>query len=202
MRLITNFDFVHSVWKFLFSYSAYQNISYWWNYGVLSLVCLVIQIITGIFLAMHYVPNVDYAFLSVEHIMRDVNYGWLFRYLHANGASFFFICVYIHVFRGLYYGSFLMPRGILWVLGVIILFLMIGTAFLGYVLPWGQMSFWAATVITNLCSAIPYIGSYIVLWLWGGFSVDNATLNRFFSLHYLLPFVIVFFCFFTFNCFT
>lgn len=195
MRLITNLDFVHSVWKFLFSYSAYQNISYWWNYGVLSLVCLAIQLITGIFLAMHYVPNVDYAFLSVEHIMRDVNYGWLFRYLHANGASFFFICVYIHVFRGLYYGSFLMPRGILWVLGVIILFLMIGTAFLGYVLPWGQMSFWAATVITNLCSAIPYIGSYIVVWLWGGFSVDNATLNRFFSLHYLLPFVIVFFVF-------
>ena len=153
-------------------------------------VFLVIQIVTGIFLAMHYVPHVDLAFSSVEHIMRDVNNGWLLRYLHANGASMFFLVVYIHMFRGLFYGSFLHPRQFLWAIGVIILLLMILTAFMGYVLPWGQMSFWAATVITNLASAVPYVGDLIVLWLWGGFAVDNATLNRFFSLHYFFPFVI------------
>nr|BBD14112.1 apocytochrome b [Ophirina amphinema] len=166
------------------------NLNYWWNFGSLAMFCLIIQIVTGIILAMHYTPHVDLAFISVEHIMRDVNYGWLIRYIHANGASMFFIVVYIHVFRGLYYGSYNAPRELLWCVGVIILLAMMATAFMGYVLPWGQMSFWGATVITNLFSAIPYIGQDIVLWLWGGFSVDNATLNRFFSLHYLLPFVI------------
>jgi ubiquinol-cytochrome c reductase cytochrome b subunit len=152
---------------------------------------LVIQILTGIFLAMHYTPHIDLAFNSVEHIMRDVNYGWLIRYTHANGASFFFIVVYIHIFRGLYYGSYITPREHLWCSGVLIFILMMATAFMGYVLPWGQMSFWGATVITNLFSAIPVIGKDIVDWLWGGFSVDNPTLNRFFSLHFFLPFVIV-----------
>jgi quinol-cytochrome oxidoreductase complex cytochrome b subunit len=192
MRLVTNLPWVKDVYSFLYSYSVYQNISYWWNFGFLSGICMSIQIVTGVFLAMHYVANIDYAFISVEHIMRDVDFGWLIRYAHANGASFFFICVYIHIFRGLYYNSYLQPRGVLWVLGVAILFLMIGIAFLGYVLPWGQMSFWAATVITNLASAIPIVGEDIVQWLWGGFCVDNATLNRFFSLHYVLPFVLAF----------
>ena len=192
MRLVTSFDFISSIYKFFFSYPVYQNISYWWNYGVLALVCLFIQIISGIFLAMHYVSHVDYAFLSVEHIMRDVNFGWLLRYIHANGASFFFIAVYTHIFRNLYYFSYLFPRALLWLFGVAILFIMILTAFMGYVLPWGQMSFWGATVITNLASALPIIGPIIVIWLWGGHSVDNATLNRFFSLHYLFPFVILF----------
>nr|NP_049295.1 apocytochrome b [Porphyra purpurea]AAD03098.1 apocytochrome b [Porphyra purpurea] len=166
------------------------NIHYAWNFGFLSAMCLIVQIITGIFLAMHYTPHVDLAFISVEHIMRDVNFGWLLRYTHANGASMFFIVVYIHIFRGLYYGSYTSPRQFVWVIGVIILLLMIITAFIGYVLPWGQMSLWGATVITNLVSAVPLVGDSIVAWLWGGFSVDNATLNRFFSLHYLLPFVI------------
>jgi len=152
--------------------------------------CLGVQLVTGIFLAMHYTPHIDLAFVSVEHIMRDVNYGWLLRYAHANGASMFFIAVYIHIFRGLYYGSYIHPREFVWCIGVVILLLMMATAFMGYVLPWGQMSFWAATVITNLFSAIPVIGGKIVTFLWGGFSVDNATLNRFFSLHYLLPFAI------------
>jgi len=152
---------------------------------------LAIQIITGIALAMHYTANIDLAFQSVEHIMRDVNFGFLLRYIHANGGSMFFIVVYIHTFRGLYFGSFLNPRQMLWIVGVAILLLMIVTAFMGYVLPWGQMSFWGATVITNLFSAIPIFGSDIVTWLWGGFSVDNATLTRFYSLHFLLPFVIV-----------
>jgi len=151
----------------------------------------VVQIITGIVLVMHYTPHTSMAFDSVEHIMRDVNYGWLLRYIHANGASMFFIVVYIHIFRGLYFGSYKSPREILWFLGVIILLLMMATAFMGYVLPWGQMSFWGATVITNLFSALPGVGEPIVTWLWGGFAVDNPTLNRFFSLHYLLPFVIV-----------
>jgi len=149
-----------------------------------------VQIATGIFLAMHYTPHVDLAFLSVEHIMRDVEGGWLLRYLHANGASMFFIMVYTHMFRGLYYASYVSPREVVWCVGVVILLLMILTAFIGYVLPWGQMSFWGATVITSLASAIPVVGDSIVTWLWGGFSVDNATLNRFFSLHYLLPFII------------
>src|SRR5690606_6689037 len=148
------------------------------------------QIITGIVLAMHYTPHVDMAFNSVEHIMRDVNYGWLLRYMHANGASMFFIAVYIHIFRGLYYGSYKEPREVLWILGVVIFLLMMATAFMGYVLPWGQMSLWGAIVITNLFSAIPIVGEAITTWLWGGFAVDNPTLNRFFSLHYLLPFMI------------
>jgi ubiquinol-cytochrome c reductase cytochrome b subunit len=173
------------------NYPTPINLSYFWSFGSTAGLCLVLQIITGIFLAMHYTPHILFAFNSVEHIMRDVNNGWLIRYLHANGASMFFILVYCHIFRGLYYGSYLYPRGKLWSSGVIILLLMMATAFMGYVLPWGQMSFWGATVITNLFSAIPFIGLSIVEWLWGGFSVDNATLNRFFSLHYLMPFIIV-----------
>lgn len=172
-------------------YPAPKNLSYWWNYGSLAGFVLVVMILTGIFLAMSYTPHVDHAFNSVERIMRDVNYGWLIRYLHMNGASMFFIVVYIHIFRGLYYGSYKAPREVLWWIGVLILLAMMATAFMGYVLPWGQMSFWGATVITNLFSAIPVVGDAIVTWLWGGFSVDNPTLNRFFSLHYLLPFVIV-----------
>ncbi len=172
-------------------YPTPKNLNYWWNFGSLSGVMLVIMIVSGIVLAMHYTPHVDHAFNSVERIMRDVNYGWLIRYIHANGASMFFIVVYIHIFRGLYYGSYKPPREVLWWLGVIILLLMMATAFMGYVLPWGQMSFWGATVITNLFSAIPLVGESIVTWLWGGFSVGNPTLNRFFALHYLLPFVIV-----------
>lgn len=175
----------------LIDYPTPINIHYAWNFGFLSAMCLIIQILTGVFLAMHYTPHVDLAFASVEHIMRDVNFGWLLRYIHSNGASMFFIVVYIHLFRGLYFGSYVTPRHFVWVIGVVILFLMIMTAFIGYVLPWGQMSLWGATVITNLVSAIPLIGDSIVSWLWGGFSVDNATLNRFFSLHYLLPFLIV-----------
>ena len=175
----------------LISYPTPINIHYAWNFGFLSSICLIVQILTGIFLAMHYTPHIDLAFASVEHIMRDVNYGWLLRYLHANGASMFFVIVYIHVFRGIYFGSYVKPKQWVWLVGVLILLLMIITAFIGYVLPWGQMSLWGATVITNLVSAIPIIGNSIVAWLWGGFSVDNATLNRFFSLHYLLPFVIV-----------
>ncbi|WP_341702724.1 cytochrome b N-terminal domain-containing protein [Ferrovibrio sp.] len=172
-------------------YPTPKNLSYWWNFGSLAGLCLVIQILTGIVLVMHYTPHTTLAFDSVEHIMRDVNYGWLLRYMHANGASMFFIVVYIHIFRGLYYGSYKSPREILWFLGLIIFLLMMATAFMGYVLPWGQMSFWGATVITNLFSAFPIVGEPIVTWLWGGFAVDNPTLNRFFSLHYLLPFVIV-----------
>ena len=168
---------------------APSNISYLWNFGVLLGVCLGIQIITGIFLAMHYCPDVDLAFSSVAHITRDVNYGFLLRYLHANGASMFFFCVYLHIGKGIYYGGY--TKIIVWNVGVILFLLMIVTVFIGYVLPWGQMSFWAATVITNLLSAIPYIGDDIVRWVWGGFSVSSATLNRFFSLHYLLPFVLL-----------
>jgi ubiquinol-cytochrome c reductase cytochrome b/c1 subunit len=167
-----------------------RNLTYFWTFGAILMFMLVSQIVTGIILAMHYTPHANYAFQSVEHIMRDVNYGWLMRYLHSNGASMFFIAVYIHMFRGLYYGSYKAPREILWILGVIILLLMMATAFMGYVLPWGQMSFWGATVITNLFSAIPGIGETIVTFLWGGYSVGNPTLNRFFSLHYLLPFMI------------
>ncbi len=172
-------------------YPTPRNLNYWWNFGSLAGVILVIMIVTGIVLAMHYTPNADLAFDSVERIMRDVNYGWLIRYIHMNGASMFFLIVYIHLFRGLYYGSYKYPRELLWMLGVVILILMIATAFMGYVLPWGQMSYWAATVITNLFSAIPVFGQDIVTLLWGGFTVGNPTLNRFFSLHYLLPFVIV-----------
>ena len=167
-----------------------RNLNYWWTFGGIAATMLVVQIITGIVLVMHYTPHVDFAFDSVEKIMRDVNYGWLIRWLHANGASFFFIAVYIHMFRGLYYGSYKAPREILWMIGVIIFIAMMATAFMGYVLPWGQMSYWGAVVITNLFSAIPVVGDPIVQWLWGGFSVDNPTLQRFFSLHYLLPFVL------------
>jgi ubiquinol-cytochrome c reductase cytochrome b subunit len=167
-----------------------RNFNYFWNFGALAMINLVIMIATGIFLAMNYQPNTAEAFDSVQRIMRDVNYGWLIRYIHMNGASMFFIVVYVHMFRGLYYGSYKYPRELLWMIGVAILLLMMATAFMGYVLPWGQMSYWGATVITNLFSAIPVVGNYIVTLLWGGFSVSNPTLNRFFSLHYLLPFII------------
>ncbi|MDB9972052.1 cytochrome b N-terminal domain-containing protein [Alphaproteobacteria bacterium] len=175
----------------LVDYPTPRNLNYWWNFGSLAGIFLLIQIITGIVLAMHYTPTVEGAFASIEHIMRDVNYGWLIRYIHMNGASFFFIVVYIHIFRGLYYGSYKSPREVLWWLGLVILLLMMATAFMGYVLPWGQMSFWGATVITNLFSAVPVVGTAVVEWLWGGFAVDNALLNRFFALHYLFPFLIV-----------
>lgn len=167
---------------------APSNISRWWNFGSLLGLCLIVQIATGLFLAIHYTADIETAFNSVNHICRDVNYGWLLRTLHANGASFFFICIYLHVGRGIYYGSYLyVPT---WSVGVLLLFLVIGTAFIGYVLPWGQISFWGATVITNLLSAIPYLGTDLVQWLWGGFAVDNATLTRFFTFHFLLPFIV------------
>src|SRR6266403_4514398 len=175
----------------LYEYPTPRNLSYWWNFGSLSGIMLVVMIVTGIFLAMQYTPHASLAFDSVERIMRDVDYGWMLRYAHMNGASMFFALLYIHMFRGLYYGSYKQPRELLWILGVIILILAIMTAFMGYVLPWGQMSYWAATVITNLFSAIPLIGQSIVTFLWGGFTVGNPTLNRFYALHYLLPFVIV-----------
>ena len=175
----------------LVDYPTPRNLNYWWNFGSLAGFFLVLQIITGIVLAMHYNPSAEGAFASIEHIMRNVNYGWLIRYAHMNGASFFFIVVYIHIFRGLYYGSYKSPRELLWWFGLIILLLMMATAFMGYVLPWGQMSFWAATVITNLFSAIPVIGDGIVNWLLGGFAVDDALLKRFYALHYLFPFLIV-----------
>ena len=174
----------------LAEYPTPKNLNYWWTFGGILTFCLIAQIITGIVLAMHYVANADLAFASVEHIMRDVNYGWLIRYFHANGSSMFFLAVYIHIFRALYYGSYKSPREVIWIIGMIIYFLMMMTAFMGYVLPWGQMSFWAATVITNLFSAIPFIGESITNWLWGGFAVDNPTLTRFYALHYLLPFLI------------
>jgi len=182
------FSYVH---RELHAYPAPKNLNYFWNFGSLAGIALVVMIVTGILLAMQYTPHVDHAFASVERIMRDVQSGWLIRYIHMNMASFFFIVVYIHIFRGLFYGSYKNPREVLWILGVVILVLMMATAFLGYTLPWGQMSFWGATVITNLFSAIPLVGEEIVIWLWGGFSVDNPTLNRFFALHYLLPFIIV-----------
>ncbi len=182
------FSFMHEE---LHAYPAPRNLNYFWNFGSLAGIALVIMIVTGIVLAMQYVAHVDHAFGSIEHIMRNVQYGWLIRYIHMNMASFFFIVVYIHIFRGLFYGSYKAPRELLWILGVIILVLMMATAFLGYTLPWGQMSFWGATVITNLFSAIPLVGDEIVTWLWGGFSVGNPTLKRFFALHYLLPFIIV-----------
>nr|AML26767.1 cytochrome b [Scarabaeidae sp. BMNH 1274750] len=165
-----------------------SNISAMWNFGSLLGLCLIIQIMTGIFLAMHYTPNIEMAFDSVIHICRDVNYGWFIRTMHTNGASFFFICLYMHIGRGMYYGSYNLY--LTWTMGILILFMVMATAFLGYVLPWGQMSFWGATVITNLLSAIPYMGNSIVLWLWGGFAVSNATLNRFFALHFMLPFIV------------
>jgi len=182
------------IFSFLEHQNEYQvpkNLNYAWNFGSLAGLALMIQIVTGIILAMHYTPHADLAFNSVENIMRNVNYGWLIRYTHAVGASMFFIVVYLHILRGLYYGSYKAPREILWWFGLIIFISMMATAFMGYVLPWGQMSYWGATVITNLFSAIPGVGESIVTWLWGGYSVDNPTLNRFFALHYLLPFVIL-----------
>nr|YP_009127070.1 cytochrome b [Anodonta arcaeformis]AHJ59885.1 cytochrome b [Anodonta arcaeformis] len=173
----------------LYDLPAPVNLSIWWNFGSLLGLCLITQIITGLFLAMHYNSSVDLAFYSVSHISRDVNYGWLMRTVHANGASFFFVCIYLHTGRGMYYGSYLAKET--WNIGIILLFLTMATAFLGYVLPWGQMSFWGATVITNLLSAIPYVGKTLVYWLWGGFSVSNATLSRFFVLHFVLPFAIL-----------
>ncbi len=173
------------------AYPTPKNLNYLWTFGAILSFMLVAQIITGVVLAMHYTPEVTLAFNSVENIMRDVNWGWALRYAHANGASMFFLAVYIHIFRGMYYGSYKEPRELLWILGVVIFMVMMATGFLGYVLPWGQMSFWAATVITNLFSALPWVGPSITTWLLGGYSVDNATLNRFFALHYLLPFIIV-----------
>ncbi|HLY80900.1 MAG TPA: cytochrome b N-terminal domain-containing protein, partial [Caulobacteraceae bacterium] len=174
----------------LMEYPTPKNLNYWWTFGGILAMCLGIQIVTGIILAMHYIPSGDGAFNSVQHIMRDVNYGWLIRYIHANGAAMFFLAVYIHIFRGIYYGSYKAPRELLWLIGAAIYLVMMATAFFGYVLPWGQMSFWGAKVITNLFGALPVIGPALTSWLWGGFTVDAPTLNRFFSLHYLLPFMI------------
>jgi ubiquinol-cytochrome c reductase cytochrome b/c1 subunit len=178
------------IYSSFIAYPTPRNLNYWWTFGGILTFLLASQIVTGIVLAMHYTPHVDHAFNSVETIMRDVNYGWLLRYWHANGASMFFLAAYIHMFRGMYYGSYKEPREVLWILGVILLLLMIVTGFMGYVLPWGQMSFWAATVITNLFSAVPVVGEAVVTWLWGGYAVGNPTLQRFYSLHYLLPFVL------------
>ena len=175
----------------LTDYPTPKNLNYWWTFGGILTFCLITQIITGLVLAMHYVADTKLAFASVEHIMRDVNYGWLIRYVHANGASMFFLAVYIHIFRSLFYGSYKSPREIIWIIGIIIYLLMMAAAFMGYVLPWGQMSYWGATVITNLFSAIPFVGEGITTWLWGGFSVDNPTLTRFYALHYLIPFLIL-----------
>nr|YP_010044454.1 apocytochrome b [Trichosporon inkin]QPF23696.1 apocytochrome b [Trichosporon inkin] len=190
MRLLKSNKVLSIVNSYIVDSPQPSNISYIWNFGSLLATCLGIQIVTGVILAMHYTPNVDLAFISVEHIMRDVNYGWMIRYLHANTASFLFIFVYLHIARGMYYGSYKSPRILPWSIGVIILVLIMGTAFLAYVLPYGQMSLWEATVITNMLSAIPWIGQDFVQFVWGGFSVNNATLNRFFSLHYLLPFIL------------
>nr|AML60577.1 apocytochrome b [Rhizophagus irregularis] len=190
MKLVKRHPLIALVNNYLIDSPAPSNLSYIWNFGSLLGTCLALQIITGVTLAMHYIGSVDLAFSSVEHIMRDVNSGWLIRYLHSNGAAFFFIFVYIHMAKALYYGSFRAPRILLWSIGVVIFLVMIITAFLGYVLPWGQMSYWGATVITNLLSAIPWIGTDLVEFIWGGFSVSNATLTRFFSLHFLLPFVL------------
>jgi len=175
----------------LIYYATPSNLTYSWSFGSLAGMCLLIQIISGIFLSMYYIPHIDLAFASVEFIMRDVNHGWLVRYIHSNGASMFFLVIYCHLFRGLYYGSYIKPRELLWISGVVLLLLIMATAFLGYVLPWGQMSFWGATVITSMFTAIPRIGQYIVEWLWGGFTVNNPTLNRFFTLHFFLPFLLV-----------
>jgi ubiquinol-cytochrome c reductase cytochrome b/c1 subunit len=182
------FSFInHSVGT---EYPTPRNLNYWWSLGSIAGVALVLQIITGIVLAMHYVPHADMAFESVEHIMRDVNYGWMLRYMHSNGASLFFVAVYVHMLRGMYFGSYKAPRELLWWFGILIFLAMMATAFMGYVLPWGQMSFWGATVITNMFTAIPIVGEAITTWLWGGYSVAGPTLQRFFSLHYLLPFII------------
>jgi len=190
MRLINKDPILNLGYTSGITYPVPPSINYFWNFGSISLLCLGLQIFTGVFLAMHYTGHVTLAFESVEHIMRDIPFGWLLRYAHSNGASLFFLAVYAHIFRGLYYGSYLAPKEKLWISGVVILLIMMGTAFMGYVLPWGQMSFWGATVITNLASAIPFIGNDIVVWFWGSFSVDVPTLNRFFALHYLFPFIL------------
>nr|AYQ21186.1 cytochrome b [Squatina squatina]UFQ24647.1 cytochrome b [Squatina squatina]UFQ24660.1 cytochrome b [Squatina squatina]UFQ24673.1 cytochrome b [Squatina squatina]UFQ24699.1 cytochrome b [Squatina squatina] len=191
--MITNTRKTHPLFKIinntLIDLPTPSNISIWWNFGSLLGLCLIIQILTGLFLAMHYTADISIAFSSVVHICRDVNYGWLIRNIHANGASIFFICIYLHIARGLYYGSYLSKET--WNIGVILLFLLMATAFVGYVLPWGQMSFWGATVITNLLSAFPYVGNTLVQWIWGGFSIDNATLTRFFAFHFIFPFLIL-----------
>nr|YP_010040768.1 cytochrome b [Syrphus ribesii]YP_010127622.1 cytochrome b [Syrphus torvus]QOZ40946.1 cytochrome b [Syrphus ribesii]QPP19878.1 cytochrome b [Syrphus torvus]UXF58201.1 cytochrome b [Syrphus torvus] len=189
MPLRTNHPILKIANNALVDLPSPANISMWWNFGSLLGLCLIIQILTGLFLAMHYTADINMAFNSVDHICRNVNYGWLLRTLHANGASFFFICIYLHVGRGMYYGSYLFTPT--WLSGTIILFLVMATAFMGYVLPWGQMSFWGATVITNLLSAIPYLGLDLVQWIWGGFAVDNATLTRFFTFHFILPFIVL-----------
>jgi ubiquinol-cytochrome c reductase cytochrome b subunit len=191
MRILKNHPFLKLINSYVIDASQPSNLSYLWNFGSLLLTCLVIQIITGITLAMHYNPNVLEAFNSIEHIMRDVNNGWFIRYLHSNTASAFFFLLYLHIGRGIYYGSYRAPRTLVWAVGTVILIAMMATAFLGYVLPYGQMSLWGATVITNLISAIPWIGQDIVEFIWGGFSVNNATLNRFFALHFVLPFILV-----------
>lgn len=190
MRQVKNSFLGHGVYYAAINHTTPINLTYAWNFGSLAVLCLVFQIITGVSLAMHYTPDVDLAFSSVEHIMRDVRGGWLIRYMHSNGASMFFIVVYAHIVRGLYYTSYVWPRQVAWALGVVLFLLMIVTAFLGYVLPWGQMSFWGATVITNLVGAVPVIGGDILTWLWGGFSIGNAALTRFFALHFTIPFVI------------
>nr|AXS65348.1 cytochrome b [Elateroidea sp. 10 KM-2017] len=189
MKMLKTHPLMKIIYNSLIDLPSPSNISAWWNFGSLLGMCLTIQTLTGIFLAMHYCPNVEMAFNSLIHIIRDVNYGWLMRTIHANGASMFFICMYLHMGRGLYYGSYMFKET--WTVGVLIMFLTMATAFLGYVLPWGQMSFWGATVITNLVSAIPMLGISIVQWLWGGFAIGNATLNRFFTLHFMLPFIIM-----------
>jgi ubiquinol-cytochrome c reductase cytochrome b subunit len=191
MRLFDKSSTLNRVYSFWIVYGSPTNFSYWWNFGSMALICLFMQIATGVFLAMHYKADFELAFASIDYINRNVNYGWFLRYLHANGSSMFFFVVYLHMIRNLFFGSFNYPRQILWGSGVIIFILMIATAFLGYVLPWGQMSFRAATVITSLFSAIPYVGDLFVVWLWGGFSIEDATLNRFFSMHFFFPFVIL-----------
>jgi len=191
MRFLRKSPLPSLVYEAVQRYPTPLNLTYFWNFGVYSLLCLFIQILTGLFLAMHYVPHTDYAFHSVEYIMREVSYGWLFRYLHANGASMFFFVVFVHTFRNIYYSSYSYPRQGVWFVGILIFVLMIVTAFLGYVLPWGQMSFWGATVITNLFTAVPFFGKKILMLLWGGYSITTATLVRFYALHFLLPFIIL-----------
>jgi quinol-cytochrome oxidoreductase complex cytochrome b subunit len=191
MRFFKKNAILNYIYQEYIVYPVYFNLSYLWNFGVLSFSFLIIQVVTGIFLAMHYIPSAEFAFLSVEHIMRDINLGWLLRYIHSNGASFFFLCVYFHILRNIYYITYIKPRDLVWVIGMLLFILMILVAFLGYVLPWGQMSFWAATVITSLASVLPIYGDNVVVWLWGGFSVDHATLTRFLSLHYVTPFILI-----------
>nr|YP_010163976.1 cytochrome b [Acanthopsyche nigraplaga]QRK25814.1 cytochrome b [Acanthopsyche nigraplaga] len=189
LKIMKNHPILKIINKSLINLPTPSNISTWWNFGSLLGICLMTQIITGLFLSMYYTANIELAFYSITHICRNVNYGWMIRTIHTNGASFFFICIYIHIGRGIYYESFMYKHT--WMMGVLILFILMATAFMGYVLPWGQMSFWGATVITNLLSAIPYLGNMLVSWIWGGFAVDNATLARFYTFHFLLPFILM-----------